>query len=726
MAIRALDWPCSAAPSILQAWDALAQAAAEPNPFHESWYLLPALRALDPAETVKMLVFEVEGRLCGMLPLRREARYYGKRIAHLANWTHPNCFLGAPLVAPTMERAFWKALLEWADHAGGKGMFLHLSGIPLDGGLHAALAEVLDEQQRGHGLVHREERAMLASDQSPEDYFAASLSGKKRKELRRQLTRLGESGKVAFKREYGADGLDGWLDAFLTLEQAGWKGAAGSALASREDTQALFCGSLAGAAAHGVLERLALTLDGQTDRHAGQLPHPAGRLQLQDRLRRILRPLFARRAVAMREPAAARPGGYRLDRQLRQRRSPDDRPHLARTPRHRPHFHRHRRKTASRRLCPPAQDRTGPQSHRAEAMSTFSGEARALFAASYPEDPHRLPHRLGAHPLLELDALARLAEALPAASIEYNFGDQPIGVDGKPDPTGIPIGETIRNIEKTGSWAVLKNIEQSPEHAALLENLLSEIRPEIEAKTGRMMKTQGFIFISSPGAVTPYHFDPEHNILLQIRGAKTMTQFPAGDAKYAADEVHETYHTGGGRELAWRDQLAGGGREFALGPGDALFVPVMAPHFVHNGPEPSVSLSITWRSEWSFAESDARAFNSVLRRLGMRPKCPGRWPARNRAKAYGWRLLRKLRRGGLAQSPSSRLPSEPSTEPSPRFCPPRLPAAAIIRPASRAKGSDWIHTLPGPRSRAKNTPSPPNSMLLTPPAAITSKSTVGV
>ena len=84
-----------------------------------------------------------------------------------------------------------------------------------------------------------------------------------------------------------------------------------------------------------------------------------------------------------------------------------------------------------------------------------------------------------------------------------------------------------------------------------------------------------------------------------------------------------------------------GGREFALGPGEALFVPVMAPHFVRNGPEPSVSLSITWRSEWSFAEADARAFNGLLRRLGLRPRRPGRWSETNLAKAYGWRLLRK-------------------------------------------------------------------------------------
>jgi hypothetical protein len=55
-----------------------------------------------------------------------------------------------------------------------------------------------------------------------------------------------------------------------------------------------------------------------------------------------------------------------------------------------------------------------------------------------------------------------------------------------------------------------------------------------------------------------------------------------------------------------------------------------------------VSLSITWRSEWSFAEADAHAFNGVLRRIGFDPQRPGRWPERNTAKAMGWRLMRRL------------------------------------------------------------------------------------
>jgi len=272
----------------------------------------------------------------------------------------------------------------------------------------------------------------------------------------------------------------------------------------------------------------------------------------------------------------------------------------------------------------------------------FPTDARAAFAASYPEIPHKLRHTLPEHPLLALGALAELGESLPESSVEYNRGDLPIGVDGKPGSNGLTIGETIRGIERTNSWAVLKNIEQHPAYAELLAALLDELRPEIEAKTGRMMKTQGFIFVSSPNAVTPYHFDPEHNILMQLVGTKAMTQFPAGDPSFAPDRVHETYHTGGARELKWAEGLARGGTEFPLAPGEALYVPVMAPHHVKVGDAPAISLSITWRSEWSFAEADARAFNGLLRRMGFSPNPPGRWPARNTAKAIAWRIYRKF------------------------------------------------------------------------------------
>ena len=281
------------------------------------------------------------------------------------------------------------------------------------------------------------------------------------------------------------------------------------------------------------------------------------------------------------------------------------------------------------------------------SQPVFPAETRAAFAAAYPASPAKLRHRLTGHPLLTIDALADLAQALPASEIEYNPGALPIGIAPEDVPKAqLGVVETIRTIGNSGSWVALKRIEQVPAYRDLLHAVLGELREVIEPRTGEMLTLEGYIFVTSPGSVTPFHFDPEHNILLQVRGSKRLTQFPAGNTAYAPDEVHETYHTGGGRELSWREEMAAGGIPFALTAGEALFIPVMAPHFVRNGPEVSVSLSITWRSQWSFAEADARAFNAVLRRIGLRPRAPRRWPARNLAKAYGWRMLRRLRGAG--------------------------------------------------------------------------------
>ncbi|MFN3620562.1 cupin-like domain-containing protein [Sphingorhabdus sp.] len=274
----------------------------------------------------------------------------------------------------------------------------------------------------------------------------------------------------------------------------------------------------------------------------------------------------------------------------------------------------------------------------------FDSSARQHFVSNYPETPHRLLHQLRDHPLLTVEALATLAESLPAASVEYNKGDLPLGIDpALVSANGLTFGDTIRHADSSGSWAVLKNIQQKAEYNALLMGLLAELKPHIEKQTGRMLKPQAFVFVSSPHAVTPYHFDPEHNILMQLRGTKVMTQFPAGDTRFAPDETHEGYHRGGHRNLLWHDSYAGGGTEWTLEPGQAVYVPVMAPHHVCNGPETSLSLSITWRSDWSFAEADARAFNSLLRKMGCSPKAPGRFPHQNRAKAVAWRIMRKLR-----------------------------------------------------------------------------------
>ncbi len=284
-------------------------------------------------------------------------------------------------------------------------------------------------------------------------------------------------------------------------------------------------------------------------------------------------------------------------------------------------------------------------------MTAFAAGARGALSAAYPETPVLLDHGLAGHPLLSLDALAGLAQRIRPVDVEYNRADLPVGIDPADTPAnGLSVAETIREIEQCGSWMVLKFVEQEPAYRALLDDTLAVLEETVKPTTGKMLKREAFIFISSPGAVTPFHFDPEHNILLQIRGTKRMTIFPAADEALAGGTAHEAFHAGGHRNLPWSDAFAARGRALDLAPGQAVYVPVKAPHWVKNGPEVSISLSVTWRSEWSYREEYARRMNALLRRVGFSPAAPGRYPRQNRVKSFGWRLVDKARRtfGGAA------------------------------------------------------------------------------
>ncbi|KPF93826.1 cellulose biosynthesis protein CelD [Novosphingobium sp. AAP83] len=260
---QATSWRKWAAPAARKRWQALADDAATPNPFFEPWYLLPALEAFDARAGVKLLTVEIAGQLIGLIPLCTSSRYGRWPLPHRTTWMHANAFFGVPLVRAGFETLFWQALLDWADDTPGKALFLHLQSMPLDQIVTQALLNLAARENRTVALVTRERRALLQSSLAPEAYLENALNGKKRKELRRQSARLAEQGALSFKRTQTADGIGQWIDAFLHLENNGWKGKAGSAMICAPQTEAIFRTALEQAAALGKLERLSLELDGR-------------------------------------------------------------------------------------------------------------------------------------------------------------------------------------------------------------------------------------------------------------------------------------------------------------------------------------------------------------------------------------------------------------------------------------------------------------------------------
>ncbi|QLC25340.1 GNAT family N-acetyltransferase [Parasphingopyxis algicola] len=245
------------------AWDALAPDAAEPNPFAERWFLEASQRYAAGDDACRMAVVGDETGLVGITPLGRQSNYGRLSVDHVENWQHANMFLGTPLIRRGREEAFWTALITALDEDDWARGFLHLDGLVEDGPVHRGLEAAARSLGRECAIVHREERALLHSGLSPDDYLKQNLRKKRRDECKRLRRRLAELGHLDTRELQDAGELAAWCDDFLEMERSGWKGETGSALSCCPDATAFFRETLTAAFARQRLHFLRLELDGK-------------------------------------------------------------------------------------------------------------------------------------------------------------------------------------------------------------------------------------------------------------------------------------------------------------------------------------------------------------------------------------------------------------------------------------------------------------------------------
>jgi hypothetical protein len=270
---------------------------------------------------------------------------------------------------------------------------------------------------------------------------------------------------------------------------------------------------------------------------------------------------------------------------------------------------------------------------------------REVFDRQFARSAFAIRHTLSEHPLLQLPRLIELARALPADRVEYNAGNLALNQDPALTPqNGLSVEATIQRIEECNSWMVLKNVERVPEYDRLLSDCLAELAATGHPAARTVLGREAFVFISSPGSVTPYHIDPELNFLLQVRGIKTMTVFPADDRTLLSELELERFYGGAHRNMVYKDEYAAKGTAFVMHPGDGVHVPVTAPHHVQNGPEVSISFSITFRNPESDRRQIIYEVNHRLRQRGWNPTPFGKSWLTDTIKEKGHRVLRRLRR----------------------------------------------------------------------------------
>ena len=95
------------------------------------------------------------------------------------------------------------------------------------------------------------------------------------------------------------------------------------------------------------------------------------------------------------------------------------------------------------------------------------------------------------------------------------------------------------------------------------------------------------------------------------------------DRSILAEEELERFYCGGHRNLAYPRHCDTTGSTFDLTPGFGMHFPVACPHYVKNGPEVSVSCSVTFRTPDLKRRRLVHISNAFLRRHGLRPTPAG-------------------------------------------------------------------------------------------------------
>jgi hypothetical protein len=236
-------------------------------------------------------------------------------------------------------------------------------------------------------------------------------------------------------------------------------------------------------------------------------------------------------------------------------------------------------------------------------------------------------------------------------------------------PDGRTVDEVFRRMEEPGSWVALYNVETDPVYAGFLDEVMAAARHLIEPEQPGIFKVGGFIFISGPPSVTPFHIDRENNLWMQVHGRKIINVWDPSDRHVVPAKYVDHFIVSGNLDhVRLQEGFRERSHEFDVGPGDGVYFPSTSPHmtrtvtdWVRPGDGVSISIGVVFYSRHTYRMANIHAFNELLRRrFGFEPRYPGTGGWRDSVKFLLGRtlvwLLRKLR--GYQPSVGLELPPE--------------------------------------------------------------------
>jgi hypothetical protein len=275
--------------------------------------------------------------------------------------------------------------------------------------------------------------------------------------------------------------------------------------------------------------------------------------------------------------------------------------------------------------------------------SALEWEADA-FTDAFGRTPFPFTHRLSGRPELTVDAMATLAARVPPSWTRPHTGRLPVVFPQKVTTLDASAPDVARGIADNGQRLLVYHLERLSSYADVVRSCYDAATGVVGNREGGVCAQSVSILVASPGAVVQSHFDRHHNLLLQLEGTKEITVGTFPDPV----EGHRVLE----RARRWThnnlSDLPTHTHTFELGPGDALYIPAYAFHWVHGGPDASLALSYGFATRSTVRAPLVYWCNANLRRLGLRPRPPGESDRGDRVKAavmtYSAQVRDRLRR----------------------------------------------------------------------------------
>lgn len=248
---------------------------------------------------------------------------------------------------------------------------------------------------------------------------------------------------------------------------------------------------------------------------------------------------------------------------------------------------------------------------------------------------HTTRHNYHLHPMFQLDALKELSHYLMerrlcrfiGSNVDFGsaFDHQDKHLGGK------SLDQFYEQIEEPKSWIALYNVQAHPEYDRLLKEIMAKFRHLVEHEQKNIFNVAGFIFISAPPSVTPFHIDRENNFWMQIKGRKALTVFDHNDRNLVSSEAVEQFILNQSLEkVRYKEEFKPYGHTFLTQPGDGVYFPATSPHmtettteWVTPGDGVSVSIGVVFYTEETRRQARIYQCNNVLRKFGINPNPPG-------------------------------------------------------------------------------------------------------